>query len=103
MRRVACLLTLVLFGCETTDVPMLSEQRQAFEEEVEANTVIYVPQRYEDEDLEFVVVYDSFARSLTNVRAEAEERCTELDRATILIGREMAGRIQKAYFVCPVP
>jgi len=51
----------------------------------------------------FVVTYDSWVRSLSDVRAEANERCQRDGRWAMLIGRDIAQRMHRAEFRCYVP
>jgi hypothetical protein len=55
------------------------------------------------DDGTFSIVYDSYLRSLTNVREEAEQRCSRDGLLTSMTGRDMAHRMQTAYFRCYTP
>ncbi len=66
--------------------------------EAEDGTVIIA-----GDDGSFSIVYDSYLRSLTNVREEAEQRCTREGMLTSLVGRDMTHRMQTAYFRCYFP
>ena len=55
------------------------------------------------DDGSFSIVHDSYLRSLTNVREEAEHRCSRDGLLTSITGRDMAHRMQTAYFRCYTP
>ena len=54
-------------------------------------------------DGDFTIVYDSYLRSLSNVREEADQRCARDGMLTSIVGRDMAHRMQTAYFRCYGP
>lgn len=54
-------------------------------------------------DAPFTISYDSWVRSLSDVRAEASARCQQSGMWVALIGRDMSQRRQSAEFRCYVP
>ena len=54
-------------------------------------------------DAIFTISYDSWVRTLSDVRAEASVRCQRDGMAAELRGREFSQRMQSAEFRCYVP
>ncbi len=55
------------------------------------------------QDAPFTISYDSWVRTLTDVRAEASQRCARHGMAAELTGREFSQRMQSAVFRCYLP
>ena len=54
-------------------------------------------------DTGFTISYDSYARSLSDVRAQANQKCQGAGMWAALIGRDLGQRMQSATFRCYAP
>lgn len=79
-----------LYVARYTDIYYLPED-DADLYEVEAAT---------DDEAPFVITYDSWLRSLSDVRAEATARCQSHGMWAMLLGRDISQRRQTAEFRC---
>jgi len=64
---------------------------------------LYETRTMADPNEPFIITYDSWMRSLSDVRAEASARCRSRGMSTVLLGREAGQRMQTAQFGCYQP
>ena len=69
----------------------------------DADAGLYQAETTVARDAPFTITYDSWVRSLSDVRAEASARCQAMGMAAELRGREFSQRMQSAEFRCYVP
>lgn len=69
----------------------------------EGDVGLYESRGAVDPDAPFTIAYDSWVRSLSDVRAEASARCESNGMWTMLLGRNASQRMQTAEFRCYVP